>query len=225
MGWFSDRYLRRFVWGGTLIAISGWGMRIFDGIWTYAFLLPFVVGLIASLSGMAWIGAVASVPDQSGSVESRFPAGHVIACLVAAAFGLVVIGIGLFGLNETQPVGAAVACMILGVSMFVYWAAVAFHCASFRILLKDGAVSATGGLRPGLRKGPYELAELSQRKGVDLTDGRQGRYQLNFVRKRSIGLSARMTGTRAILVAAHKFYPHDYMWDNCLLREKDARTS
>lgn len=219
MGWFSDRYLRRLVWGGTLIAISGWGMRIADGIWTYALLLPFLLGLITALSGMSSIGAVASVPDQSGSVESRFPVGHVIASLVAAAFGLVVFGLGLSGLNETQPVGAAVACMIIGVSMFVYWALVAFHWASFRVWLKDGAVSATGGLRPGLRKGPYELAELSQRKGVDLTEDSHGRYKLNFVRKRSISLSARMTGTRAILVAAHKFYPHDYMWDDCLLRE------
>ena len=76
---------------------------------------------------------------------------------------------------------------------------------------------------PGNFVGRYQGSamglNISKRQGVFLTDKSPRTYQIRFTGKRWIDLNSHMTGTQPILAAAASFYPHDYAYDDCLVRK------
>lgn len=111
---------------------------------------------------------------------------------------------------------------ILGFGFFAYGCAMTIHCATYRLFLQKGEIWSSGGVKPSLRKGPYKLKDISKRQGVVLIDKSPRTYQIRFTGKRSIDLNSHMTGTQPILVAAAQYYPHDYAWDDRLIRIENA---
>ena len=111
---------------------------------------------------------------------------------------------------------------IMGLGVFALGCGATIHCATYRIFLQKGEIWTSGGLKPSLRKGPYKLEDISKREGVLLTRKSPRTYQLRFTGKRSIDLSAHMTRTQPILLAAAQYYTHDFALDDCLIRTSHA---
>lgn len=216
---WQDRFWRRFLWGSVLFSLSFWGVANLDGVPAYAAILPMVVGLIAAMSGLFWVGSERGVEQPGGAVESRFPIGHVLCgCLLAIGGGAIAL-FCLFGGAAGDPVIIRILGAIPGFGIFVLGCAAGVHCYTYRVFMKAGEIWSSGGLRPSLRKGPYKLEEISKRQGVFLTDKSPRTYQIRFIGKRWIDLNSHMTGTQPILAAAASFYPHDYAYDDCLVRK------
>ncbi|WP_037254454.1 hypothetical protein [Roseobacter sp. SK209-2-6] len=219
---WQDRFGRRFLWGSVLFCFGIWGASNLGGALGYAAIPPFTVGLVAALSGLFWIGSERPATNPDGVVVSRYPIGHALAsgALAVSGGGIVLFFVLVGGAEDLTSIRFLGAIMGLGV--FALGCGATIHCATYRILLQKGEIWTSGGLKPSLRKGPYKLEDISKREGVLLTRKSPRNYQLRFTGKRSIDLSAHMTGAQAILVAAEPFYPHDCALDNCLIRTEHA---
>ncbi|WP_152926617.1 hypothetical protein [Shimia sp. SK013] len=210
---FPDRFLSRAIVGAVCMALGFWGARSFEGLTAGIFIVILTGGFIAFFSGLVWIGADAENSKQDGSVISSYPVGHVF-----AAVGLVGVGVYIASLTiqagPSDPVWAILGNAAFAIGSVVIGLVSAFHCATYRIQLQQGALSVKGGIFPKRRTLPIPLSEISMRKGVGILTGiSPTTYRLTFVRKRHIDLPAAMTGTKKILKAANAYYEHDFMWD------------
>ncbi|MBR9650530.1 hypothetical protein [Thalassovita aquimarina] len=211
---FKDRFAKRFGIGVTLFASGLLIARSYDGFIAALGIVLIGVGTILWTTGLGWIGADTDPIEPDDSIVSRYPIGHALFFLIPAVIGFALLGKGLFLWDSAPGLRERSLVISIGSVMLFSGAAIVAHFASFRIVLRDGQIQSSGGIRPRNRKGPYPLAEISKRKGVDLVDGMSPRtYRLAFMGKRSLDLNAHMTGTKHILERAAEFYDHDYMYD------------
>lgn len=207
-----DRYSLRATFGALATTLGFLGLQYLDSGFTWISLLVFASGVIALVSGVPWIGADREARLQDDTIESRYPIGHAYCAGAMAIFGLWMLYLSVEQF-ESEPFSITIICALFGLGFAIFGGATAMHCATFRIWHENQTVFSTGGIFSSKRVGPFPMAEISKRRGVEILSKYPRTYRLNFVRKRSLDLPSHMTGTQAILKLADAYYANDYRWD------------